>query len=491
MATGPEIILFYIALIVIAGKIGGELAERLKQPAVLGELIIGIIIGPSVLGLIPSFTLLNDADAAANGDDLGQDMDEQVEAGNQTTDGNDADNATAAAEQDLRFTTSQAAPDGGGGFLADNLETIMNLGILEALATIGVLVLLFEVGLESNIKDFTKVGPSALLVAILGIVVSFAIGYAFSWWFATQFDWVVTPLAEADPTHLHLFIGATLTATSVGITARVLGDMGKIRSKESQVILGAAVLDDILALIILAVVGALVAGSGLTPLDVAKIFGIAVGFFVGSVAVGVLILPKALEWVTRKFRSHGIPLAFAFTLLIMMSYLATVSGLASIVGAFAGGLVLSQSPHKHVIFDQLKPIGTIFISFFFVTLGARVDLTSIHGENIVMVAIIGLALTLAGILGKLACAFGVVQKGVHRLSVGVGMVPRGEVGLIFALIGLELALLDNAQYATVIIVVMLTTLVTPIWLKRLKDKIGSEPGGGMPSLARTGELVEP
>jgi Kef-type K+ transport system membrane component KefB len=361
---------------------------------------------------------------------------------------------------------------------------------LAALAEIGVLVLLFEVGLESNIKDFARVGPSAVIVAVIGIVLSFLIGYGFSIFFATQYDWVVTEGAVANPQILHLFIGATLTATSVGITARVLGDMGKIRTQESQIILGAAVLDDVLALVILAIVGGLAAGAGLTLLGVGQTLVIAIGFFVVSIVVGVLIVPKALAWVTEKFKSHGVPLAFAFALMAIMAYLATASGLAAIVGAFAGGLVLSQSPHKHVIFDGLKPIGTIFISFFFVTLGTRVDLTSIDGGNIVAVLIIGGALTVAGILGKLACGLGVVQKGINRLAVGVGMVPRGEVGLIFALIGLELGLLENWQYATVIIVVMLTTLITPIWLKSMRDKIGREPTG-MPSLARAGELIEP
>ncbi len=458
MATGPEIILFYIALIVVCGKVGGEIAERFKQPAVLGELLVGILIGPSLLGLLPSFNILSDADA-------------QVEEGHLA-----AGNETVAAET--------------GHFFLDHFETVGNLEILAALATIGVLVLLFEVGLESSIRDFTRVGPSASLVGVIGIALSFAIGYGASLGFAQYFDWVVTDKAVAEPNILHIFIGATLTATSVGITARVLGDMGKIRSKEAQIILGAAVLDDVLALIILGVVSGIAAGGGVTLLGVGKIFAIAIGFFVGSIAIGVLVMPRALEWTTQKFKSHGVPLAFAFSLMAIMAFFSSLVGLDPIVGAFAGGLILSQSPHKHVIFDQLKPIGTIFISFFFVTLGARVDLRSITPDTFVPVLVIGLGLTVAGILGKLACGWGVVQKGVHRMSVGVGMVPRGEVGLIFALIGLELGLLTNWQYATVIIVVMLTTLVTPIWLKAYKDKIGLEPTG-MPSLARTGELVEP
>lgn len=444
MVGGPEIILLYFVVVLMGAKIGGEVATRLKQPAVAGEILVGVILGPSLLGLIPPFEILDHA----------------------------VDTLT-------------------GGFDKDVFLQAQDLHVLAIVAEIGVLILLFEVGLESNLRDFTRVGISAGLVGVYGIVFSFILGAAASYLIAQQISWVLTDTAQSNPNLLHYFIGATLTATSVGITARVLSAMNRIRTKEAQIILGAAVLDDILGLVVLAIVGGLITNpETVTALSAAKIFGLAIGFFIVAIVAGVAIAPRLLDLVHRFFRSPYIHLSFAFVLLMLGSYLATLVGLASIVGAFAAGLALSTSGHRHIIFEHLKPVGNLFISFFFVVLGLRVDLSAVTAETLPLVLIVGGILTVVGVAAKLVAGFGVVRVKASRLIVGVGMVPRGEVGLIFALFGLENGLLNNWQYTTVIIVVLVTTLITPSWLARLKDRFVEEPVAYAPESGRLKESMD-
>ncbi len=445
MAGGPEPILLSILIIIVGAKLGGELAERLKQPAVLGELLIGILLGASLLGGflgLPDFALEQDA---------------------------------AALEKDLHADHGENATllEQGGRFFSEHGAELASLEIIGALATIGVILLLFEVGLESDVKELTKVGASSVLVAAIGIFVSFGLGYGFSHVLSSLWaPWQTA--SELLPAYLlHTFVGATLTATSVGITARVLGDMGKLNTNESRIILGAAVLDDIGGLIILAIVAAMIeaslAGSAVDTMGLLLIAGKAVGFLVVALLVGLKFIPKAYDAAVDMFQVKGFPVAMAIAFALLMAYLATVFGLADIVGAFAGGLILAQTRHTHRIFEELRPIGAIFISFFFVTLGMKVDLTQLGGNG-TMVLIIGLVLTVVAMVAKLACGFGVLRKAqASRLVVGVGMAPRGEVGLIFAVLGLNAGLILNWQYTTVILVVMVTTFVTPVWLKKLQE----------------------
>jgi len=387
-------------IILAAAKLGGELFERIGQPAVLGELLFGIVLG--------NLTLL-----------------------------------------------------GIGVF--DFLST--NLG-LEILAQLGVMVLLFEVGLESNVREMLSVGLSSLLVAVLGVVVPFFLGWGVSAWLMPEEELLV-----------HMFIGATLCATSVGITARVLTDLGKLQSRESKVVLGAAVIDDVLGLVVLAVVvgiiGAANTGVALAPMEIGWIGFKAIAFVVGAVVVGGWLAPKMFRLASR-LRIRDMLLTVALVFLFALSFLADFFGLAPIVGAFAAGLVLDELHYKdfidrgeHRLEDAIRPIAVFLVPIFFVWIGARVDLR-VFGQT----EILGFAalLTVAAVIGKMICAAGVVERGLDRISVAVGMVPRGEVGLIFASIGAGLVLhghpvISPSVFGATVIMVIVTTLITPPALK--------------------------
>lgn len=431
----PETILLYVALLLFAAKIGGEAATRIKQPAVVGEILVGILLGPTLLNVIPPFSALDAAKASAG--------------------------VSTVAFSDL-----------------------LDLNVLGLLALLGVLILLFEVGLESNVRELRKVGLSATLVGTYGVLFSLAVGAAGSWLIAREFDWVVTGTAQGAPNLLHVFIGATLTATSVGITARVLKDMSRLRTEEGQIILGAAVWDDVLGLIILAIISGLVANpESLTAASVAGTLALAVGFFAAAIVLGGILAPRLIELVHLTFRDPHIHLAFAMIFMLALAYLATWVGLAAIVGAFAAGLAISGSKHRHVIFEHIKPVGSLLVGFFFVVLGLRVDLSDVTADRLPLILIVALGLTIAGIIAKLAAGWGVVRSRASKYVVGVGMVPRGEVGLIFALFGLEHGLLENWQYSTLILVVLLTTLVTPFWLKAVAGRFSPERTPQLPPQA--------
>lgn len=412
------LVLAGIALILIVAKLGGELFERVGQPAVLGELIAGIVIG--------NLTLFG---------------------------------------------------FGGLDFLKSN-------EVITALAEIGVIILLFEVGLESNLSEMLAVGWSSLFVAVAGVIAPFFLGWAVSAYFIP------------DEARLgHIFIGATLCATSVGITARVLKDLGRLQSRESRIILGAAVIDDVLGLLILAVVaGAIKAaatGAALSLLEVALIALKALAFLVGAIAVGHFVAPRIFHGAGR-FESRGVLLALSFAFCFALAWAAALVGLAPIVGAFAAGLVLDEvhfetfpERGKHDLQELITPVSTILVPIFFVLMGAKVDLRAFARLDLLGFASV---LTLAAIVGKQVCSLAVAERGLNRLAVGLGMIPRGEVGLIFAGIGATL-FLPNAQgvnepvigagtFGVVVMMVIVTTLVTPPALKwalaRAKEPVTDE-----------------
>ena len=356
---------------------------------------------------------------------------------------------------------------------AGGLEAMKTDPALDMLSRLGVLILLFEVGLESTVREMLRVGPSALLVAVLGVAAPFALGWG-----------VGLLLVPGAGPYVHAFLGAALSATSVGITARVLQDLGRSQTPEARIILGAAVIDDVLGLVILAVVSGVIGAAGqggtLSAWSVGAILGKATLFLVGSLAIGVALSRKAFRLGAR-LRTQGVLLATGLAFCFFLSWLAGAIGLAPIVGAFAAGLIL-EDVHYREFLDRgerglgelVKPIGAFLVPVFFVLMGMRTDLRS-FGDP----AVIGLAaaLTLAAILGKQLCAAGVLERGLDRLTVGIGMVPRGEVGLIFANIGLSLQLdgrplLAPATYSAVVIVVIVTTLVTP---PALRWSLGRRP----------------
>ena len=397
-------VLFSLVLLLLAAKLGGELFERWNQPAVLGELVFGVILGNVAL--------------------IGY----------------------------------------------HGLDAIKTHPGIAFAAEVGVILLLFEVGLESNLGELLAVGSSAALVAILGVVAPVILGYGVSAWFLPESAWYV-----------HLFVGATLAATSVGITARVLKDIGKMDTKESRIILAAAVVDDVLGLIILAVVSGFVtsiAQSGaaeISTLPVLTIIAKAVGFLAAAVIVGRLLAGKVLAFGSR-FKVAGMPVVLTLCYCFLVAGLAEVAGLAPIVGAFAAGLVLDQAHYrgyasmkKQKIEEVLAPINSTLVPVFFVLMGLKVDLSAFASASVLQFAA---ALCVAAIIGKQICSLGVIEKGLNRLVVGVGMIPRGEVGLIFAGIGASLSVAGQPvfgaeTFSAIVVMVMVTTLATPPLLKAL------------------------
>jgi Kef-type K+ transport system membrane component KefB len=337
-------------------------------------------------------------------------------------------------------------------------------------AEIGVILLLFEVGLESNLPGLLAVGLSATLVALLGVIAPVILGYFVSMWFLPESQWYV-----------HLFAGATLAATSVGITARVLKDLRKMETKEAQIILGAAVVDDVMGLIILAVVSGIVgsidrgAAAEVSMMPVLWIIGKAVAFLLGAILIGHLLAGKVIHFGARA-RVSGLPIVLSLVYCFLLAGLAEAIGLAAIVGAFAAGLVLDETSYEAYpqmktrrIEDLVAPISSIFVPVFFVLMGMRVDLSSFGSLSVLQFAA---GLSLAAILGKQVCSLGILEKGLNRLAIGVGMIPRGEVGLIFAAMGARqsvggVPVFSSETYSAMVVMVMVTTLATPPLLKYL------------------------
>ena len=403
-ALEPTALVGIAAMLVIA-KLGSELFERMGQPTVLGELLAGIVLGNLVI---------------------------------------------------FGFTAA---------------EPLKTNGTIAALAEIGVIILLFEVGLESDLKEMVEVGWSSLLVAVVGIVAPFLLGWAVSAYFIPE-----------EATLAHVFIGATLCATSVGITARVFKDLGKLATREARIILGAAVIDDVLGLLILAVVaGAIKASAGGTSLklfDVAMIAIKALVFLILAILVGHSLMPRLLRGAGR-LESRGVLLTLAIAFCFLLAWAASTVGLAPIVGAFAAGLILDEVHYQpregrveRDLNDLLQPVSTVLVPVFFVLMGLKVDLRLFARIDILGFALI---LTLAAIVGKQVCVLGVVERGLDRMTIGLGMIPRGEVGLIFAGIGATLMLptstgltepvINSGTFSAVIIMVIVTTLITPLALK--------------------------
>ena len=385
-----------LALILVTAKVGGEIATRLGQPAVLGELVVGVIIGNLVLV-------------------------------------------------------------GYAGL--DYLKTDR---LVDIFARLGVIVLLFEVGLGSTVREMLSVGRAAFLVACVGVVAPFALGWVVGAWFL--------PTAGG---YAHAFLGATLSATSVGITARVLKDLGMDRSTEARVILGAAVIDDVLGLVILAAITALIAaansGAPLSYGALAFTIGKAVLFLAGALLIGARVSPRLFS-VASRLRTRGVLLAGALAFCFFLSWLADAMGLATIVGAFAAGVILEDTHFRgfaergeRSIHELIAPIASFVTPIFFVVIGMRTDVRALARLDVFALALV---LTVAAVVGKQACSLGLVGAKADRLIVGIGMVPRGEVGLIFAGIGLGLTVdgrpvIDQAIFSAVVVMVMVTTVLTP------------------------------
>src|SRR6266478_8426739 len=397
-----------LTLIIVAAKLGGELMGRLGQPPVLGELIMGVVLGNLNL------------------------------------------------------------------FGITLLDPLKNSSLLSILAEIGAILLLFEVGVESDLVQLLAVGWSSLLVATLGVIAPMVLGYIVSAQLLPEAHWLS-----------HLFVGGTLTATSVGITARVLKDLGKSNTKEARIILGAAVADDVIGLVVLAVISGLttaaMAGSGLGGVSWMASFWIiakASLFLILAVVVGRFWSQRVFAYAA-KMQVSGALLGLCICFCFVLATLAGLAGLAPIVGAFAAGVVLEEVHYQpflergeRKVQELLFPLTTLIVPVFFVLMGFRVDLHSFSSG-----AVLGFAglITAAAVIGKQICALGVLERGVDRLAIGVGMIPRGEVGLIFAGLGSTLMLqgrpiLSPTTFSALVLMIMLTTFITPPLLKMVFER---------------------
>jgi Kef-type K+ transport system membrane component KefB len=324
---------------------------------------------------------------------------------------------------------------------------------LRVFAELGVVILLFEVGLESDIRDFVRAGPQSIAIAVTGVAIPFLAGYLLMSW-----------LGHAGL--VAVLVGATLTATSVGITARVLADLGRLNDATARIIIGAAVVDDVIGLVILAVVGRIAQVGTFSIVQAVSVLALAVAFLAIVLAAGIRLARPLTRWVGR-MQTRGALLVFALVLALGMGQLADRIGLAVIVGSFAAGLILAQTERQREIHRDVMPVADVFVPLFFVLVGVHVQLSALNPFNPQGEFTLAIVLAVLAILSKVASGLVVYQPGIRRLSVGVGMVPRGEVGLIFAGVGLSLQVFDEPLYSALVAVVMLTTFIAPPWLKLL------------------------
>jgi len=373
-----------LVAILAAAKVFGALAQWIGQPAVLGELCAGVILGGSVLGIVDPKT-----------------------------------------------------------------------EVLHLLSELGVIILLFAIGLETDLKKLLKVGGASSAVALVGVALPFALGYAVC---------LVFGLSNITA----VMAGAALTATSVGITARVLSDLNRLQEPESQIVLGAAVIDDVVGLVILAVVAGVVRGEGISVWGVTSTTLIAFGFLLATLLIGRLIVPPLVKRLS-KIDLPGTPTMLALILAFGLAWLANYAGSATIIGAFAAGLLIRETRVAHEVERGITALGHFFVPLFFIVVGAAVDLTvfnPLHSENH-RTLIIGGALIVAAVVGKFLAGYAPFWIRANKRVIGVGMIPRGEVGLIFAQMGLTSGVFDAPMFSAVTLMVMVTTFMAPPLLKAL------------------------
>ena len=389
-------ILFSLFIVFLAAQLGGELAQRLKLPGVVGQIAAGCVIGPSLLGWITPA---------------------QVVTGTP----------------------------------------------LDVLAEIGVVLLLFSVGLETRLDDLKKVGKVAVLVGVLGVLVPFGMGSL--WAHGSGFSWDKS-----------LFVAAAFVATSAGITARVLQELGALQRIESKVILGAAVIDDILAMLLLGVVVSLQSGNGFDPAHLLLVLAGAIGFIAVIGWGGTRVMRWNSGWLEKPLDPHS-PLVIVLALCLGLAWLSTLVGLAAIIGAFLAGMIASETRQQHTLEQQTLPLLALLTPFFFVITGSKIDLHQLASpEALLMLAVV----TAIAIVSKLIGGWlGALSLGRRSATIiGFGMVPRGEVGVVIASLGLAAGVFNDRIYAIIVAMSLLTAMVTPpllAWLLRRAGRAGVEP----------------
>lgn len=410
-------VLLTLVVIYFASKLGGEICSRINLPPVLGELVGGVLIG------ISAFRLLVFPESGSLAED-------------------------SLIISMLRSTAGLSAEAAPSVFAAQS-------EVITLLSELGVIILLFEIGLESDLKELIRVGPIAAVVAVVGVVAPFVAGtvgliYIFN-----------TPVIPA------VFAGAALTATSIGITAKVLAELGQLSSEEGQIIIGAAVLDDILGIVVLAVVASLVKTGEIQVSNIIYLVISAAVFLIGSILLGRLVSPLIVGLV-NEMKTRGEVLLTGLVFAFILSYIATVINLEGILGAFAAGLILAETEKRKELEEQIIPVADFLVPIFFVCVGAKTDLSVLNPtvpsnrEGL----IIATFLILVAILGKVITGFTVFgNPDLNKLAIGVGMIPRGEVGLVFAGVGSASGALSEATEAAIIVMVIATTFVAPPLLR--------------------------
>jgi Kef-type K+ transport system membrane component KefB len=378
--------------IFVWAKVFGELFERMYLPAVLGEILAGVILGP--------------------------------------------------------YATRFVLPG----------DTIYSI------AEIGAVFLLFTVGLETAPSDLIRVGRISLGVAIAGIVLPFAMGFTFL-------------RINREPTHEAVFIAAAMVATSVGITARVLRDLNVHKSRPAQIILGAAVFDDILGMLLLGVLVSTVSTGGIQWLHLSLVSAEAIGFAIFMIYLGPRVVDR-IEPGIQQMQTHDAPLVLALALCLGFSVVATRIGMAAIIGAFFAGIAFADYSPRWNLEPRAQAINQFLAPFFFFTMGSRLDL-SVFSRSVVLLALV---LSALAVISKIiGCGLPLYREGWRTmLQVGVGMTPRGEVALIIALIGLQMNMISQRAYALVIVMTAVTTILPAPFLKILFTPAGGGPGGAAP-----------
>lgn len=391
-------ILRHILIVLIAAKVAAEVAERLGIPAVVGEIVAGILVGPSVLNAV-----------------------------------------------------------GGGD------------EVLRTLGELGVILLLLDVGLEMDLRELGRVGRTSVLVAIVGVVAPMALG-------------VGAMEAMGEDFTTSLFVGAALTATSVGITARVFGDLKALATTEARVVLGAAVADDVMGLVVLTVVVRLVTGGQVSVPSIAGIIVVAVLFLLVGGLGGLRIAPPLFTAIERVSRSSGTLVALALAFTLAFAELADAARLAPIVGAFVAGIALAKAGPAPQIRRELSSVGHLFIPVFFLQIGIDADIAAFGRASVLRDAA---ALLVVAVVGKLLSTLGAIGAPGDKALIGLGMLPRGEVGLIFATLGLQQGVLSPDLYAALLLVVLVTTLATPQLLKMRYSRLCATPTTSPPPASTT------
>jgi Kef-type K+ transport system membrane component KefB len=388
MNNGTDTLLLQLFTIFVWAKVFGEVFERLMMPAVLGEILAGIVLGPYAARIIePSDSIIS-------------------------------------------------------------------------IAEIGAIFLLFTVGLETSPSDLIRLGRTSINVAVAGILLPFATGFAYM-------------KITGETTHESAFVAAAMVATSVGITARVLQDLGVLRSRAAKIIMGAAVFDDILGMVLLAVVVSLATGAGIRWLHLSVVLAEAVGFAAFMIYIGPNVIRRMKPGLQR-LSTHDAPLVLALSICMLLSVAATKIGMAAIIGAFFAGLIFSDYSPEWNLKPRVHGINEFLSPFFFFTMGARLDIHVFSKDVIVVALVISVLALITKVVG---CGAAVLHEGWRcALKVGVGMTPRGEVALIVALIGLQMNMVSQRAYAIVIFMTGITTLVPPPLLRYLfRDEIPRHP----------------